>query len=222
MPPGTCISGLLMGYDRLKVLSKGTTDLRRLHSTYPMRTLKDLRGRKFRVSGKFHVDLFKSLGAIPISFPVQQTAENLSRGLVDGVLMDTSAVFNFRLNEVVTYYLKTPAMGCSASAIVMMQEKFDSLPRRGKLAIEMYRGRPIIYPAANVMWGESKKYLTQAEQDPRYTVHDATPAEMKEWKTAMQPIIDKWKQEYPKGEMLIREFQRELEWIRAGGFGIAQ
>jgi TRAP-type C4-dicarboxylate transport system substrate-binding protein len=216
------IRGLLTGYDGLKVLSKGTTDVYRIHTNYPVKTPEDLRGKKFRVSGKLQVDFFKSLGAIPVSMPIQQCAENMTRGVIDGVLCDTNALYVFRINEVAHYYLKSPPMGCSAFCIAMTEKKFNSLPRRAQVAIEMYRGRPLVYPLANVMWGESDKCIATAEKDPKYTVYTPTPAETEQWKQALQPVSENWKKEYPRGEMLIREFQKELDWVRAGGFGIAQ
>jgi len=52
------IRGLLSGHEGFKVLSKRTTDVYRIHSNYPIRTPEDLRGKKFRVTGKFQVELF--------------------------------------------------------------------------------------------------------------------------------------------------------------------
>jgi len=34
--------------------------------------------------------------------------------------------------------------------------------------------------------------------------------------------VHKWKGQHPQGEQLVTAFQSELDWIRAGGFGIAQ
>ena len=86
--------------------------VRRIHSTYPIRTPRDLKGRKFAVSAKFLVEFFKSLGAIPISIPIASTAENITRGVIDGVLCDTNALYVFRINEVTSHYLKIPPLGC--------------------------------------------------------------------------------------------------------------
>lgn len=146
----------------------------------------------------------------------------MTRGVINGVLCDTNALYVFRINDVATHYLRIPPLGCSSFAIAMTQKKFESLPRRGKLAIEMYRGRPLIYPLSHVMWGESDNCLAQAEKDPNCTVYTPTPAEMEEWQAAMQPVVDHWKRNHPKCEELITEFERELDWIREGGFGIAQ
>jgi len=205
--------GLLQGYDDLKVLSLSTTDVHRIHSKYPIKTPADLKGHRFRVSGGLAPKLLTALGATPVAMPIPQTAENMSRGVVEGVLCDTNALFVFRINEVAKYYLDIP-MGTSVQAIVMDRKVYDALPPQGKLAIDMNIGRPIILSISNIMKGESDKCLTK---DPDANVYAPKGEELEQWKAAAEKVKAEWIKETPNGEELYSALQKELKWIRSGG-----
>jgi len=208
--------GLLRGYEDLKVLSLSTNDAFRIHTKFPVKVPEDLKGHRFRVSGALQAKFLEVLGTTPVALPITQVAENISRGVIDGVLCDTSALFVFRINEVVQHYLDIP-LGCGIQAIIMDRAKYESLTPQGKLAIDMNIGRPIVLSISHVMKNDSDMNLEKAKQDPNSTVYVPNPKEMADWQAAAEKVKENYFKENPNGEKLYNALQKELAWIRSGG-----
>jgi len=211
------VKGLMRGYDDFVVLAQDTTDVMRIHTNFPVKTPKDLKGKKIRGSGKFQVDLLKSCGAVPVSMPTEKVAENISRGLLQGVLCDSSALYDFRINDVTNWYLMVP-FGPVAIAELMYRPAYDRLSKKAQMAIAKFAGRPFALAAGSIMTEYADAQIERARNDGKTTLYTPNKAEMKEWKLALQPIVDKWLNESPKNAKLYAALQKELEWIRAGNF----
>ena len=205
--------GLLSGYDDVVLLAHYTTDVLYLNSTFPVRAPEDLKGRKLRAGDKFQADYLKRIGAVGIGLSNSKTAENMSRGIIDGSIGDNSSLFSFRISDVANYHYQIP-LGTFALAVVMNKEKYESLPPEAKDAINKRREDLV------TMWYEAaqrdiKERFEELKTDPKHTVATPTPAEMEKWKAALQPAVDAWIEQDPKREKLIKAYQEELDSIRS-------
>ena len=67
----------------------------------PVETMEDLKGMKVRISHAVVSRLFEELGAIPVSFPANESYEALSQGVVDCTQLSMPELTNMSLADVV-------------------------------------------------------------------------------------------------------------------------
>lgn len=68
-------------------------------ATYPVRSLDDLQGKKWRASSEWHLALLENLGAIPTSVPWADCYMALQTGVTDGIFTDISGMRFTKLDE---------------------------------------------------------------------------------------------------------------------------
>jgi len=156
----------------------------------------------------------KQFSAIGIGIPAPQIAENLSRGIIEATFVDNSALFTFRVADVAKHHLLVP-FGSSSLAVVMNQQKYESLPPKAKAAFEKHGG-DLVVMWIRVIQGHVKNGMAKLAEDSSHHIVNPTPDELNTWKTACKPVIDQWQASSPRRQMLVTEFQEELGRIRAG------
>jgi len=87
----------------------------------PVRTLEDLQGLKLRVVAKASVPVVESLGAQAVAQPITVVNQNLANGVIDGIIVDPSAIRSFKLHEPANYV--TTWFPGSGSAFVLLMNK---------------------------------------------------------------------------------------------------
>lgn len=87
----------------------------------PVRTLEDLKGLKLRVTSKASVPIVEALGATAVAQPITVVNQNLANGVIDGILVDPSAIGSFKLHEPANYV--TTWFPGSGSAFVLLMNK---------------------------------------------------------------------------------------------------
>ena len=81
------------------------------------------------------------LGAVPVSnIPATSMAENVSRGLIDGALVDTGNLYNFGVGDLLKYHVTNLPLGNFAVLFGMSKARHDSLPEKARAAIDQVRG----------------------------------------------------------------------------------
>lgn len=134
-------AGLIEGMDDLVALGMLQSGPYYIHTKKPVTSLADLRGMKLRVSGKMQAQIVSRLGAVPVSnIPATSMAENVSRGLIDGALVDTGNLYNFGVGDLLTYHVTNLPLGNFAVLFGMSKARYDSLPEKAKAAIDQVRG----------------------------------------------------------------------------------
>ena len=73
-------------------------------STKRIRSVEDLKGRRYRAPTPTDVAMMKSLGALPIGLPAPLMAESLQKNTIDGVVTDVGGIFAFKLGGLVKHY----------------------------------------------------------------------------------------------------------------------
>ena len=76
----------------------------------------------------------------------------------------------------------------------------------------------MVLSAGSIMTESANAQLERARKDGKTTLYTPNETELKEWKAAMQPIVDNWKKASPRNAKLFADLQKELDWIRAGNF----
>lgn len=207
--------GYLSGYDDVVLLAHYTSDILHLHSTFPVKVPADLKGHKLRAGDKFQAEYLQAVGAVGIGLPNPKTAENMSRGIIDGSIGDNSSLFTFRVADVANHHLQVP-LGAFSLAVVMNKNAYESLPPEAKAALDNHK-EDLVTMWYNAVQKDITDRFEKLKLDPKHTVTTPTPEEMQKWKDALEPAVEKWIQQDPeKREKLIKAYKEELALIRSG------
>lgn len=120
---------------------------------HEVRTPDDVKGLKIRVSGAIAGDVMSALGATPVQMPAGEIYNALQTGLIDGVVTGTSAVGDFKLDEVANSYTYNVPLGQIAFYTIMNQKAYDGLSAEAKAAFDGISGRALSKSAEDA-WNE--------------------------------------------------------------------
>jgi len=121
----------------VKLVALTTHGPGQIHSNKPINTLADLNGLKTRLGGGVSADVGAELGLVGIQVPAPKVYETLSSGAADAVAMNMGERISFKLNEVAKNVYEMPGGFYRGSfAVLMSQEKFDSLPADVQKALD--------------------------------------------------------------------------------------
>jgi TRAP-type C4-dicarboxylate transport system substrate-binding protein len=99
-----------------------------LHTRFPVRTVKDLKGKQLRVPNTpAQIAWVKGWGAAPVTMAMDEVYLALNKGIVDGLFGSDEILKSFRLAEVTQY---TTILNASSSPfyVAMNKQVWESLP----------------------------------------------------------------------------------------------
>jgi len=119
----------LKEFDRTKFFYAGTPGPY-LIATVDKPVLKpsDLKGLKMRAIGPC-VDLVKLWGGTPVSIPMGDVYEALSKGVIDGGILPLEAIASFKFGDHLKYATIAPVGVSFSGFVVINQKKWNSLPK---------------------------------------------------------------------------------------------
>lgn len=121
----------------VKLVALTTHGPGQIHSNKAINTLEDLKGLKTRLGGGVSADVGAELGLVGIQVPAPKVYETLASGAADAVAMNMGERISFKLNEVAKNVYEMPGGFYRGSfAVLMSQEKFDSLPEDVRKALD--------------------------------------------------------------------------------------
>ena len=159
----------------------------------PIRTAADLKGVKLRAPTRATNKFIAMLGATPVSMPVPQVGDALSKGVIDGAVVPYEVVPAVKIQELVKYHSETdpaePAFYTSVFIFAMNQAKYDSLSPELKKVIDRNSGQALS--------GMAGKAFLQADAEGKKVINKAAinvipKAELESWKKLSQPLFDAW------------------------------
>ncbi len=207
--------GMLRGYDDLKVLGLFTTPPTNVQAAFPVKTPADLKGKKFRSAGGFQAKLLEQLGAVGVVIPGTQVAENLSRRLIDGALVEWNFVASWRVMDVTTHHVIVP-MGTNTLMVAMAKDGYDRLPPAARAAIDKHSGEAFARRFGTNLDKFNAEMIERARKEPNHTVIGPTAEEDARWRQAVIPAIEAWRKANPRNEALLKAYEEELAAVRAG------
>lgn len=158
-----------------------------------IRTAADLRGMKLRAPTRMTNKFIALLGATPVSMPVPQVGDALSKGVIDGAVVPYEVVPSVKIQEMVKYHSETdpaePAFYTSTFIFAMNRAKYDSLPADLKKVIDKNSGQTLsgqIGKAFLFADGEGKKLCT------KNTTYVIPKTELDNWRRAAVPLVESW------------------------------
>jgi TRAP-type C4-dicarboxylate transport system substrate-binding protein len=96
----------------------------------------DIKGLRIKANAE-NADVVKALGASPVTMPVTETYDGLSRGLLDGCLFPIEALQGFKIAEVVKTVLENYGMSYMTSMYAVMNKaKWNAISPADQAAID--------------------------------------------------------------------------------------
>lgn len=123
-------------YEGVKLVGMMAHGPGQLHTIDKVTTLAEVEGMKIRTGGGVAADVVAALGASRIQTPAPKAYETIASKAADGAVLTIEGRESYRLVEVAPYMLEMPGgFYRGAFALIMNQDKFDSLPDdiKGKL-----------------------------------------------------------------------------------------
>ncbi len=87
----------------------------------PAKGMADIKGLRIKANAE-NADIVKNLGASPVTMPVTETYDGLSRGVIDGCLFPLEALQGFKIGEVVKTVIENYGMSYMTSQFVVMNK----------------------------------------------------------------------------------------------------
>jgi len=100
-----------------------------MFATYPVDSLEDFVGKKWRSPSRWHLEILKHIGAIPVSIPWADVYMALSTGTIEGTITNYDAGHMARLYEAAPNILVAPQLWWATPTLHTINlDKWNSLP----------------------------------------------------------------------------------------------
>lgn len=164
-------------------------------SKKPVSNRADLKGMKIRELAGPAIDLWKTLGAVPVVMPMPPVYEALEKGIIDGAALDWGGTMGFRIYEVAKYRTDI-TISLGRFALIINNEKWNSLSPDIQEAIMGISGIKGAEFAGEGLVGArlSKAVHDKAGKAGRKIEEISLDSgELNNWKdVAAKPLWDKW------------------------------
>ncbi|MDB5838854.1 MAG: hypothetical protein JWQ23_806 [Herminiimonas sp.] len=207
--------GMIDGFDRVKLLSLTTSEVSYIHLNNKG-DIDSLKGRKIRTSGPISARVIQTLGGTPIQMPVSQTAEALSKGVLDGTIADWFAVRAFNFMESTKSHIDLPMGAGSAAYLIMRKETYDGLPAPAKAAIDKHSGEAFARFFGTTLYGMDRESRTMLATNPAHNIvqYKESDAKTKAVRQRLGVVVDQWAADTPKGAETLKAYKEELAKAR--------
>ena len=174
----------------IKLLGFGENGMRQLTTNVPINTLSDLQGLKIRCPNvPLWMETFQALGANPLAMNFSEVFTSLQQGTIDGQENPLDAIVSSNLQEVQKYFCMWNY--CYDIVIFGMNQKlWDSLPADYQGAVAQAATEACAYQV-QVNRDKNAEHLKTVEA-LGVTATYPDEAAMAEFRTAVQPVIDKY------------------------------
>lgn len=176
-------------WDKIHMLSMHTSPVNVvLSASKPINKIEDLKGMTVRGQG-FIAEVVSALGATPRAIPMPEAYEAMQKRVIEGLMIPMETLRAFRLAEVAKYAtLCWPIGQVYTFYLIMNKEAWNKLPPNIQKIINEYPFEEKLATMWNDIDIDGKKY--GLEKGLKFI--ELTPDEMKKWKKAVEPVVDKY------------------------------
>jgi TRAP-type C4-dicarboxylate transport system substrate-binding protein len=154
----------------------------------PTKSTTDVKGLRIKANAE-NADIVKLLGAAPVTMPVTETYDSLSRGVIDGALFPIEALQGFKIAEVVKTVIENYGMSYATSMYcIMNKDKWNAISAADKAAIEKLNDE--YNEKFGKKWVELDNNAMTFAKGKGVTFLTVAKAEEADTAKKMQPILD--------------------------------
>lgn len=208
-------TGLMSGFKEFYVIGTVASEPESVHSRPPIAALADLKGKRIRANNDIEITILKKLGAAPAFVPINETAQAISSGRIDGALVPPVPMMEFGIGRVAqNHYLV--GTSCVPLSLLMSQKKFDSLPAKVQAIILKYSGAWLMDTYNRINESSTSLIMTQLEADPHRNVVPPTQADIQKIDEVYKSIDDTYAANSPHNAELVQAARAEVAKFRSG------
>ena len=182
----------------------------------PVRTMDDMHGLKIRSSGGAPDATIRSLGAVGVRLSGPEINEALTRKTIDGAMYPYMSLRPFGI-ESIRYAVSGVSVGTIATAFLINQRKFDSLPEDIQKALVQAGEEAGMNYCGYIDDFESKEIKARTEIE----AIELSPEEVKRWTEAMATTKGAWEASVSRrgkpAKEALQAWEEEIKKIRAAG-----
>ena len=157
----------------------------------------DFAGTKIRIPTRTGAWVLEALGAAPVSMPVPDLPQALSKKVVDGALIPWEIIPPLKLQDMTKYQIEGDKMtrfGTTTFQVSMNQGTWDKLPTDLQDIFQQASNEAWVREVGEV-WHRTDLggigFATKAGNEHIIL----SPAEMAEFKKVLEPVVDRWIEE---------------------------
>ena len=150
----------------------------------------DLEGLKIRVSGSAAASTLEALGATPVQMPAGEIYNALQTGLIDGVVTGSSAIADFRLDEVANSYTIGAPLGRISFYLVMNEDRYEGLSEEQRAALDAHSGEVLSRSAEEGWNAKAEQTIAELKASGDNTVIELTEEEAAAFGALTEPVRD--------------------------------
>jgi TRAP-type C4-dicarboxylate transport system substrate-binding protein len=207
-------SGKLRGHEKYFTVAAIAAGPQYIHVRSAITSLGDLKARKVRASNDIEAMTLSELGLAPKVIPLNQTADAISSGEIDGTTVPPVVLIEFGLARVARYHYLMP-IGVVPLLIIMNKEKFDKLPPAARDVIRRYSGEWLAERFTLAFEASNKLALEQLQADPKRVLLVPSQADLDAAANAFHSVVEKWTAIDPHNREMLENLQNELMKLRA-------
>src|SRR4051812_5268122 len=172
-----------------------------LHTQKPVLSAADLKGMKVRGPTRQVTRLLGVLGATPVGMLLPQIPDSLSKGTIDGCVLNWEVVPAVKVQELTKYHGEFPTSGpalyTTSFMMTMNRAKYEGLPADLRQVIDANSGSAVsAFLGKTVQSGDAVG--RKLAQDRGNQIHTFTEAETQGFVRQSSRVVEEWVQEVGK------------------------
>ncbi|AWI83283.1 C4-dicarboxylate ABC transporter substrate-binding protein [Alloyangia pacifica] len=159
-----------------------------------IRKPEDLAGLKMRIPTRTGAWVIEALGATPVSMPVPDLPQALSKKVVDGAFIPWEIIPALKLQDQTEYQIEgadKTRFGTTTFQVSMNKARWDGLPEDIQKAFRDASGRDWLIEVGNI-WRNIDERGIKVATDASNTHVTLTEEETAAFETALEPVVDRW------------------------------
>jgi TRAP-type C4-dicarboxylate transport system substrate-binding protein len=207
-------TGQLKSFKPYFVIGAMATPPFEIDSRSQITSLATLKGRKIRVTNPSQSATLQALGAVPLLMPVDQVAEAIGRGTIDGATEFPGPLLDFGIDRVTRYSYFMP-VGVSSLTLLMSKAKFDSLPAPAQDILRSSSGEWVARQFVDSYGGYLDTLYEKLYADPNRTITQPTQDELQTARAAFDQVVTQWTGKAEGNGALVQAVRDELARLRS-------
>jgi TRAP-type transport system periplasmic protein len=207
-------SGKMRGHERYFTVAAIVIGPQYVNTRSPGASLGDLKARKLRATNDIEAMTLSELGLAPKVIPINETADAISSGEVDGTTATPVSLVEFGLARVTRYHYLMP-LGLVPLLIIMNKETFDKLPPAAQDVIRECSGEWLAERSTQAFAAGNNLALEQLRSDPKRVLIVPSQTDLDLAQHGFRSVVDKWAAIDPHNREMLKGLRTELAKLRA-------
>jgi TRAP-type transport system periplasmic protein len=193
------------------LIADGISISQQLFTTFPVKSVDDLKGRKIGASGEFG-QWFQGTGAVVVSSSMANSHTDIRNGVYDGYPLNELLAFAYKTYQVAPYLTRVSFGPSSVSGITVNIDTWEKFPDYVK-KIFIEAGRQYPHWQIEIDEGNFKKFMGIMTKGG-LKIADFPDEERRRWAATMPNIAQQWAERQEKrglpGREVLSTFMNEL------------